>query len=59
MEHGGNALLGQENTNISANYLSMEELSEQVNKAHSEVLDDFNVDSLYYQILKKTVEFNK
>ena len=53
----GNALLGQENTNISANYLSMEELSEQVNKAHSEVLDDFNVDGLYSQLLKKTVEF--
>ena len=54
----GNALLGQENTNISANYLSMEELSEQVNKAHSEVLDDFNVDILYSQLLKKTIEFN-
>ena len=36
----------------------MEELSEQVNNAHSEVLDDFNVDNLYFQLLKKTAEFN-
>jgi len=35
----------------------MEKLSEQVNKAHSEVLDDFNVDGLYSQLLKKTAEF--
>jgi len=35
----------------------MEKLSEQVNKAHSEVLDDFNVDGLYYRLLKKTAEF--
>jgi hypothetical protein len=35
----------------------MEKLSEQVNKAHSEVLDDSNVDSLYSQLLKKTAEF--
>jgi len=53
----GNALLGQENTNISANYLSMQELSEQVDTAHSKVLYDFNVDGLYYQLLKKTAEF--
>jgi len=51
----GNALLGQENANISANYLSMEELSGHVNRAHSEVLEDFNVDELYFQLLKKTV----
>lgn len=51
----GNALLGQENANISANYLSMEELTEQVNRAHSAVLEDFNVDALYFQLLKKTV----
>jgi hypothetical protein len=54
----GNALLGQENANISANYLSMEELSGHVNRAHSEVLDDFNVDALYFQLLKKTVMSN-
>ena len=51
----GNALLGQENANISVNYLSMEELKEQVNRAHSAVLEDFNVDGLYFQLLKKTV----
>ena len=50
----GNALLGQENANISANYLSMEELSDQVNKAHSAVIEDFNVDGLYFQLLRKT-----
>ena len=54
----GNALLGQENANISANYLSMEELAGHVNRAHSEVLEDFNVDALYFQLLKKTVISN-
>ena len=31
----------------------MQELSEQVDTAHSKVLFDFNVDGLNYQLLKK------
>jgi hypothetical protein len=33
----------------------MEELSGHVNRAHSAVLEDFKVDALYFQLLKKTV----
>ena len=36
----------------------MEEHAGHVNRAHSEVLEDFNVDALYFQLLKKTVMSN-
>lgn len=49
----GNALLGQENPNISASYLSMDELILQVNQVHETVLKKFHFDLVFEQLIAK------
>jgi hypothetical protein len=52
----GNALLGQENSNISSNYISMKELSTEVDEVHEVVLSNFQMDKIFNELIIKAEE---
>lgn len=49
----GNALLGQENLNISSSYLYIDSLQTEIDKVHNEVLSKFGFEDLFYSLIKK------
>lgn len=49
----GNALLGQENPNISASYLSLSDLNQTVNQIHQTILEKFHINLIFEQLIGK------
>jgi len=57
----GNALLGQENQNISANYLEMGQLKDHIDSVHQEILRKYKMDDIALRLISraKTLTVNK
>jgi hypothetical protein len=49
----GNALLGQENQNISVNYLEMSQLKEHIDAVHQEILDKYQMNNIAIGLINK------
>lgn len=49
----GNALLGQENQNISVNYLEMGQLKEHIDSVHQEILNQYKIDEICLKLIEK------
>jgi len=49
----GNALLGQENHNISANYLEMGQLKEHIDSVHQEILSQYKMNDIALKLIEK------
>lgn len=49
----GNALLGQENQNISANYLEMGQLKEHIDSVHQEILSQYKMNDIALKLIEK------
>ena len=49
----GNALLGQENQNISVNYLEMGQLKEHIDSVHQEILKQYKIDEICLKLIEK------
>ena len=49
----GNALLGQENQNISANYLEMGQLKEHIDSVHQQILRQYQLNDIAIKLIEK------
>ena len=49
----GNALLGQENQNISVNYLDMGQLKDQIDSVHQQVLREYKMNDIAIGLINK------
>ena len=49
----GNALLGQENQNISANYLEMGQLKDHIDSVHQEILRQYKMDDIALRLISR------
>ena len=49
----GNVLLGQENQNISVNYLDMGQLKDQIDSVHQQVLREYKMNDIAIGLINK------